>query len=151
MLSRMNIGPRMGVAFATLVCLALALAASGYWGLDTVTQSADRILSVDVVAADTSGQVQAATLENMRALLAEERELALLGKERDARRRIDEAEAGLSGALEERQRLRTVLQESEAARERLLAEQAVQRIAAEHALAEASLARERVTKAFTDQ
>jgi methyl-accepting chemotaxis protein len=53
----------MGVAFATLVCLALALAASGYWGLATVTQSADHILSVDVVAADTSGQVQAATLE----------------------------------------------------------------------------------------
>jgi methyl-accepting chemotaxis protein len=63
MLSRMNIGTRMGVAFATLVCLALALAASGYWGLATVTQSADHILSVDVVAADTSGQVQAATLD----------------------------------------------------------------------------------------
>jgi methyl-accepting chemotaxis protein len=63
MLSRMNIGTRMGVAFATLVCLALALAASGYWGLATVTQSADRILSVDVVAADTSGQVQAGTLD----------------------------------------------------------------------------------------
>src|SRR3954468_1141813 len=63
MLSRMNIGMRMGFAFATLVLLALALAGSGYWGLATVTQSADHILSVDVVAADTSGQVQAATLE----------------------------------------------------------------------------------------
>jgi methyl-accepting chemotaxis protein len=53
----------MGFAFATLVALALGLAGSGYWGLATVTASADRILSVDVVAADTSGQVQAATLE----------------------------------------------------------------------------------------
>jgi methyl-accepting chemotaxis protein len=58
----MNIGKRMGLAFATLVCLALALAASGYWGLANVTSTADDILSVDVVAADTSGQVQAATL-----------------------------------------------------------------------------------------
>ena len=63
MLSRMNIGTRMGLAFATLVCLALALAASGYWGLATVTASADHILTYDVVAADTSGQVQATTLE----------------------------------------------------------------------------------------
>src|SRR5688500_13914625 len=63
MLSRMNIGMRMGFAFATLVVLALALAGSGYWGLTTVTASADHILTVDVVAADTSGQVQAATLE----------------------------------------------------------------------------------------
>jgi methyl-accepting chemotaxis protein len=53
----------MGVAFGALVVLALALAGSGYWGLATVTASADHILSVDVVAADTSGQVQAATLE----------------------------------------------------------------------------------------
>jgi methyl-accepting chemotaxis protein len=58
----MNIGKRMGLAFATLVCLALALAASGYWGLANVTSTADEILSVDVVAADTSGQIQAATL-----------------------------------------------------------------------------------------
>ena len=63
MLSRLNIGTRMGLAFATLVCLALALAASGYWGLSTVTASADHILTFDVVAADTSGQVQATTLE----------------------------------------------------------------------------------------
>ena len=63
MLSRMNIGKRMGLAFATLVCLALALGASGYWGLATVTATADHILSVDVVAADTSGQVQATTLD----------------------------------------------------------------------------------------
>lgn len=62
MLSSMNIGKRMGLAFATLVLLALALAASGYWGLANVTATAEDILSVDVVAADTSGQVQAATL-----------------------------------------------------------------------------------------
>src|SRR5687768_13619538 len=62
MLSNMNIGKRMGLAFAMLVCLALALAGSGYWGLTNVTQTAETILSVDVVAADTSGQVQAATL-----------------------------------------------------------------------------------------
>jgi methyl-accepting chemotaxis protein len=63
MLSRMNIGMRMGFAFATLVILALALAGSGYWGLANVTASADHVLTVDVVAADTSGQVQATTLE----------------------------------------------------------------------------------------
>jgi methyl-accepting chemotaxis protein len=63
MLSRMSIGMRMGLAFATLVFLALALAGSGYWGLSAVTSTADRIITVDVVAADTSGQVQAATLD----------------------------------------------------------------------------------------
>jgi len=62
MLSSMNIGKRMGLAFAVLVGLALALAASGYWGLQNVTATAEGILTVDVVAADTSGQVQAATL-----------------------------------------------------------------------------------------
>jgi methyl-accepting chemotaxis protein len=62
MLSSFNIGKRMGLAFATLVCLALALAASGYWGLSNVATTAEHILDVDVVAADTSGQVQASTL-----------------------------------------------------------------------------------------
>jgi methyl-accepting chemotaxis protein len=52
----------MGLAFATLVCLALALAATGYWGLHTIANTAEQILAVDVVAADTSGQVQASTL-----------------------------------------------------------------------------------------
>jgi len=62
MLTSINIGKRMGLAFATLVGLALALAATGYWGLNTVAETAQRILQVDVVAADTSGQVQASTL-----------------------------------------------------------------------------------------
>ena len=63
MLSRMNIGMRMGLAFATLVTLALALAGSGYWGLSAVTATAERIISVDVVSADLSGQVQTSALE----------------------------------------------------------------------------------------
>ncbi len=62
MLSSMNIGKRMGLAFALLVALALALAGSGYWGLENVSSTADKILTVDVAAADASGQVQAATL-----------------------------------------------------------------------------------------
>jgi len=62
MLSNMSIGKRMGLAFATLVGLALALAASGYWGLSNVTATAETILTVDVAAAETSGQVQAETL-----------------------------------------------------------------------------------------
>src|SRR6187402_2584454 len=62
MLSSMNIGKRMGLAFATLVCLALALAGSGYWGLSNVTATAETILTVHVVEADLSGQVQVATL-----------------------------------------------------------------------------------------
>jgi methyl-accepting chemotaxis protein len=62
MLTSINIGKRMGLAFATLVALALALAATGYWGLNTVAETAQKILQVDVVAADTSGQVQASTL-----------------------------------------------------------------------------------------
>jgi methyl-accepting chemotaxis protein len=53
----------MGLAFATLVFLALALAGSGYWGLSAVTSTADRIITVDVVSADTSGQIQAAALD----------------------------------------------------------------------------------------
>src|ERR1051325_2594855 len=62
MLTSINIGKRMGLAFTTLVCLALALAATGYWGLRTVSDTAHSILQVDVVAADLSGQVQASTL-----------------------------------------------------------------------------------------
>src|ERR1043165_4095667 len=63
MLSSINIGKRMGLAFATLVLLALALAASGYWGLSNIASTAHRLLTVDVVAADVSGQVQVTTLE----------------------------------------------------------------------------------------
>jgi PAS domain S-box-containing protein len=96
-------------------------------------------------------QVHAAAIDNLRATLVEERELALLTKEREARQRIDDAEAGLARALEERQRLRTVLQDSEVERERLLAEQAAQRLETEHALAAAAMAKERITKAFADQ
>jgi methyl-accepting chemotaxis protein len=62
MLSNMNIGKRMGLAFGTLVLLALAVAASGYWGLSNVTATAETILTVDVAAAEASGQVQAETL-----------------------------------------------------------------------------------------
>jgi methyl-accepting chemotaxis protein len=62
MLSTMSIGKRMGLAFATLVALALVLAGSGYWGLQNIAGTADHILSVDVAAADLSGQVQASTL-----------------------------------------------------------------------------------------
>src|SRR6185503_10054088 len=58
----MSIGKRMGLAFATLVCLTLALAASGYWGLSNVTATAESILTVDVAAAEASGLVQAETL-----------------------------------------------------------------------------------------
>jgi methyl-accepting chemotaxis protein len=58
----MNIGKRMGFAFALLVALALVLAGSGYWGLQNVASTADTVLTVDVAAADASGQVQAATL-----------------------------------------------------------------------------------------
>jgi methyl-accepting chemotaxis protein len=59
----MNIGKRMGLAFAMLVLLALALAGSGYWGLSNVTASADDILRIDVAAAQYSGQVQTNIVE----------------------------------------------------------------------------------------
>ncbi len=65
MLSSMSIGKRMGLAFATLVCLALALAATGYWGLSNVTATARQILDVHVVAVNT-GQIQATTLDLLR-------------------------------------------------------------------------------------
>jgi methyl-accepting chemotaxis protein len=54
----MSIGKRLSLAFAALVFLALALAVAGYWGLSNVTATAETILTVDVAAADTSGQVQ---------------------------------------------------------------------------------------------
>src|SRR4051812_6214968 len=63
MLANMNIGKRMGLAFSILVVLALSVAVAGYWGLSNVAATAEHILDVDVVAADTSGQVQAMTLE----------------------------------------------------------------------------------------
>ncbi|HXK16178.1 MAG TPA: methyl-accepting chemotaxis protein, partial [Polyangiaceae bacterium] len=51
------------MAFSILVALALSIAAAGYWGLSNVAATAENILDVDVVASDTSGQVQAMTLE----------------------------------------------------------------------------------------
>ncbi|HWP09592.1 MAG TPA: methyl-accepting chemotaxis protein [Polyangiaceae bacterium] len=63
MLSSINIGKRMGLAFATLVAIALALAGAGYWGLSNVAATAEHILTVDVASADTAGQVHAAALE----------------------------------------------------------------------------------------
>jgi len=62
-MSSMNIGKRMGLAFAMLVALSLILGGSGYWGLSSVASTADWIMNVHVQAADTSGQVQATTLE----------------------------------------------------------------------------------------
>jgi methyl-accepting chemotaxis protein len=53
----------MGLAFAMLVALSLTLGGSGYWGLSAVASTADWIMNVHVQAADTSGQVQATTLE----------------------------------------------------------------------------------------
>ncbi|HET7540787.1 MAG TPA: methyl-accepting chemotaxis protein [Polyangiaceae bacterium] len=63
MLSSISIGKRMGLAFSILVALALSIAVAGYWGLSNVAATAENILDIDVVAADTSGQVQAMTLE----------------------------------------------------------------------------------------
>jgi methyl-accepting chemotaxis protein len=63
MLSSINIGKRMGLAFATLVALALALAGSGYWGLSNVAATAEHILDVDVAGADMAGQVHSNALE----------------------------------------------------------------------------------------
>src|SRR5688572_19205861 len=62
MLSSMNIGKRMGLAFGVLVALALVLAGSGYWGLQSMASMADHVLLVDVAAAEASGDVQAGTL-----------------------------------------------------------------------------------------
>ena len=53
MLTKLNIGTRMALAFACLVLLSLGLAGSGYWGLANVTSTAETILKIDVVAAET--------------------------------------------------------------------------------------------------
>jgi methyl-accepting chemotaxis protein len=63
MLSNMSLGKRMALAFATLVALVVITAGVGYWGMQSISGLAERILAVDVVGADTSGQAQAATLE----------------------------------------------------------------------------------------
>jgi methyl-accepting chemotaxis protein len=61
MLSSMSLGKRMGLAFAVLIALVAITGGVGYWGLQTIAATADRILVVDVAAADASGQAQAAT------------------------------------------------------------------------------------------
>jgi len=61
MLASMSLGKRMGLAFAVLIALVAVTGGVGYWGLQTIAETADRILVVDVAAADTSGQAEAAT------------------------------------------------------------------------------------------
>jgi methyl-accepting chemotaxis protein len=61
MLSSMSMGKRMGLAFAVLIALVAITGGVGYWGLQSIAATADRILTVDVGAADASGQAQAAT------------------------------------------------------------------------------------------
>jgi methyl-accepting chemotaxis protein len=61
MLSSMSLGKRIGLAFAILTVLVAITGAVGYWGLQTIARTADRILVVDVAAADASGQAQATT------------------------------------------------------------------------------------------
>jgi methyl-accepting chemotaxis protein len=62
-LSSLSIGRKIGLAFAALVCLALILAVTGYWGLSRIAMTAHRILDVQVAIADGAGQVQSTTLE----------------------------------------------------------------------------------------
>jgi methyl-accepting chemotaxis protein len=62
-LSSISIGKKIGLSFATLVCLALILAVTGYWGLSKIAVTARRILDVQVAIADGAGQVQATALE----------------------------------------------------------------------------------------
>ena len=66
MLSQMSLGKRIGFAFAALVVLVAATAGVGYWALDTIAATADRVLTVDVVAADLSGEAHASALSMRR-------------------------------------------------------------------------------------
>src|SRR5262245_61630166 len=63
MLASMSLGKRMGLAFAILVALVLTTAGIGYWGIRSIADLTENILSVDVTAADESGQAQASSLD----------------------------------------------------------------------------------------
>ena len=62
MLGSMSLGKRMGLAFATLIALVALTAGVGYWGMDAIARTADRVLAVDVVAGDLSASVVQETL-----------------------------------------------------------------------------------------
>jgi methyl-accepting chemotaxis protein len=100
MLSRMSIGMRMGLAFATLVALALALAGSGYWGLSAVTASAERIIRIDVVSADLSAQIQVSALELRRLEKDYFLNVADVAKRNDCAHRWKAQELALLGQLD---------------------------------------------------
>jgi methyl-accepting chemotaxis protein len=63
MLASMSLSKRLGLAFAVLVAFVLVTAGIGYWGMRSIADLTEHILSVDVVAADESGQTQAASLD----------------------------------------------------------------------------------------
>ncbi len=62
MLGSMSLGKRMGLAFAALIALVVITAGVGYWGMQSIARTADRVLAVDVVAADLSAGIEAQTL-----------------------------------------------------------------------------------------
>ena len=62
MFGTISLGKRIGLAFATLIALVGGTAGVGYWGMRNITDTADRVLSVDVVAANLSADVEAQTL-----------------------------------------------------------------------------------------
>jgi methyl-accepting chemotaxis protein len=105
MLGSMSLGKRMGLAFAALIGLVVITAGVGYWGMDSIARTADRVLAVDVVAADLSASIESGTL-NLRRF---EKDLFLnMGdatKQADYLQKWREAEDGLQTALAQLERL----------------------------------------------
>lgn len=61
MLQNISIAKRLGLAFTALLTLTLVVAASGYWGMNSLTTETKKILHVDAKTAEHSGRARANT------------------------------------------------------------------------------------------
>src|SRR6185295_3021516 len=62
MLKSMAIGKRLTLAFGTLLVFMIAVAAVGYWGLETTAALARRVIAVDSALVEHSQRARANTL-----------------------------------------------------------------------------------------
>src|SRR5215216_3398699 len=62
MMKDMKIGTRLGLAFGTILALMLGVAAVGYWGASSLSQTTMQILQGDAKVSENGAQVRANTL-----------------------------------------------------------------------------------------
>jgi methyl-accepting chemotaxis protein len=64
--ARMNIGSRLSLVLASVLAMLVAVAASGMWGMNSLFEISDRLLSQDVTLARDAAEVQVLVLQQRR-------------------------------------------------------------------------------------